>query len=417
MSEERNFDIVLMGATGFTGRLVAEYLLKTVGVNKEVRWALAGRNFGKLEKIRHELGEENSDALTLELLQADSHDFESLVRMVKQTKVVCTTVGPYALYGSELVRACVQEGTDYCDLAGEVQWIREMIDTYHDAAVEKGAKIVNCCGYDSIPSDLGTLMMQQAMKEKTGEYAEEVKYFAGKSKGTLSGGTIASMLNVAQEAKKKEVRRILGNPYGLSPDKSTHGPDGSDQNGTRFDEDIQGWTGPFVMAAINTRIVRRSNALMGLKYGKNFRYSEVMSFPKGFKGWRMATSLSLGLVSFLALAAIPPTRKLLQATVLPKPGEGPSREIQESGFFNTHLIAKQGERRLYGLVRGERDPGYAGTAIMLAQSALCLAKDRDKLPERAGLLTPASAMGEVLIDRLREAGMTFNVSEKHPFQK
>ncbi len=415
MSQERIFDVVLWGATGFTGKLVTEYIAQRYGADgSSVRWAIAGRNQTKLKQLRKELQQQDPAAKDLPILWGDSLDSPSLEAIAAQTKVICTTVGPYAKYGAKLVAACVKEGTHYCDLTGESHFIRNMIDAHHEEAKTNKLRIVNCCGYDSIPSDLGCLMIQEAMQAKHGVYCEEVKYFAGPLKGTFSGGTIASMLNMVQEAKSKEVRRVLGDPYALNPKGGFKGPDGPDQKSIRFDKDIQRWTGPFVMAAINTRLVRRSHALLGFPYGDNFRYSEVMSMPEGFKGWMRAATISTGLGMFFGLLIFPPTRKLLQATILPAPGEGPSKKDREEGFFNSYLAGIAGDKKLFGLVRGEKDPGYGGTAIMLAESAICLAHDQKKLPKQFGLVTPATAMGTVLIERLKQAGMTFHITETFP---
>lgn len=418
MSQSREFDVVLWGATGFTGELVAEYLTTFYGTDgSKLRWALAGRNPKKLEKLRESLTKLDAGASDLPIITGDSKDSASLEAMAARTTVVCTTVGPYAKYGGPLVAACVKEGAHYCDLTGETPFIRNMIDAHHEEAKAKKLRIVHCCGYDSIPSDLGCLMVQEEMKARHGVYCEEVKYYAGPSKGAFSGGTIDSMAHMMQEAKKKEVRRVLGNPYALNPKDGVKGPDGSDQMGMRWDPDIKRYTAPFVMAGINTRVVRRANALMDYHYSENFRYSEVMSTPKGFKGWLMAFMVTAGFGTFGMLMAMGPTRKLLQKTVLPAPGQGPSKQAQEEGYFNTYLLGKAGEHRVYGLVRGEKDPGYGGTAIMLAESAICLAQDQSKLPEHFGVITPSVGIGQTLIERLRAAGMTFITGDTFPPKK
>ncbi len=409
----RPLDIVLWGATGFTGQLVAEYLVKHTS-DSDLRWALAGRSEAKLESVRRDLARIDERAAKLPLRTGDSHDRSSLQKLAAEASVICTTVGPYARYGSELVAACVEHGTDYCDLTGETQWIRRMIDAYHQPAEHSGARIVHCCGFDSIPSDLGTLMLQEHAFEKYGAPCKEVKFFAGKSRGGASGGTIASMMNIVDEVKQdRRVLRVLGDPYALNPEGDRQGPDGSDQKGVRFDEDLDGWTAPFVMAAINTRIVRRSNALLDHRYSNDFRYSEVMSFPKGPKGAAIAAGVAAGIAGFMTAAALPPTRALLEKK-LPSPGEGPSREQRERGFFEVLLIGKgksaKGEPfEIRGRVEGQQDPGYGETAKMLAESALCLALDGTELSSRGGVLTPASCMGVRLIERLRDAGMTFVV--------
>lgn len=398
---------MLWGATGFTGQLVAEYLVskyvKGSGTDEQIRLALAGRNKEKLARLAAEIG-----ATELPLLLGDSFDAASLNDIASRAEVVISAVGPYAKYGAEVVAACVRNGTDYCDLSGETHFIRQMIDAHHDEARRTGARIVHCCGYDSIPSDLGTLMVQQAMKERHGHYAAEVKMAAGESKGGPSGGTIASMLNILDEIKENpKLRKILGDPYALNPE-GMRGPDRRDQAGVRFDDDFDSWTAPFVMAGINTRVVRRSHALMGQPWSKDFRYTEVMSTGRGAKGLARATAIAGGLAGFVGLVALPVTRPVVQKR-LPEPGEGPSKERRESGFFNTHLIALGEGHEVRGLVSGDKDPGYGATAVMLGEAAVCLALDGDKLRSEGGILTPATSMGTTLIDRLRNAGMTFEL--------
>ncbi|MGB5811892.1 MAG: saccharopine dehydrogenase NADP-binding domain-containing protein [Polyangiales bacterium] len=403
----REFDIVLWGATGFTGQLVADYLVKNY-VHKEgnahgVRLALAGRNQAKVEAVARDIG-----APDLPILTGDSFDQDSLDAMASRAAVIITTVGPYAKYGDALVAACVRNGTDYCDLTGETNFVRDTIDAHHETAKENGTRIVHCCGYDSIPSDLGTLMVQEAMKERHGAYAPEVKMAAGEMSGGPSGGTLATMMNMVDDMKANpKLRSVLGNPYALSP-KGFRGPDKGDQNGVRFDKDFDMWTGPFVMAAINTRIVRRSHALLGMPWGEQFRYSEVMTTGKGPKGFQRAAAIAGGVAGFFALVALPITRPMIEKR-LPAPGEGPSKEAREKGFFKTRLIALGNGQEVRGLVQGFQDPGYGATAIMLSESALCLALDGATLGTEGGILTPASAMGLRLIERLRDAGMKFEV--------
>lgn len=403
----RRHDVVLFGATGFTGKLVAEYLAEHYG-ESDVRIALAGRNREKLEAVRNDL--KRYGIGDWPILIADSFDRASLDAVAKDTSVVCTTVGPYQKYGAGLVAACVEHGTDYCDLTGETPFIREMVDAHHDRAVQTGARIVHCCGFDSIPSDIGTWMMHREMHAQHDAKLRSVKFFAGESKGGLSGGTVASMMLIAEKVRKDpSLRKLLGHPYALNPPGERSGPDRNDAMGVSLDSDLGMWTGPFVMAAINTRVVRRSNALMGYPYGRDFRYSERMSFGKGPRGMAMASMAAGGITGFMAAAAFEPTRKLLKKR-LPDPGEGPSKEAREKGFFVVRLIAK-GETRdgreveLRGRVEGKKDPGYGETAKMLGESALCLALDPSE--DEGGILTPASAMGDTLLERLRAADMVF----------
>ncbi|MBW2224508.1 MAG: saccharopine dehydrogenase NADP-binding domain-containing protein [Deltaproteobacteria bacterium] len=400
----RDFDIVLWGASGFTGRLVADYLARNyLGGDTGLRLALAGRNKEKLAGIAEEIG-----APQLPILIGDSFDAESLNAIASRTEVLLTTVGPYAKYGAELVGACVRNGTDYCDLSGETHFIAAMIDAHEEEAKRTGARIVHCCGYDSIPSDLGTLIVQEAFKQQHGTYASQVKMAAVQMKGAFSGGTIASMLNMVDELKENPgLRKILGNPYALNP-KGVRGPDKGDQTGPRFDKDLDMWTGAFIMAAINTRIVRRSHALMGLPWGEGFRYSEVMGTGKGVKGWSAATSITMGLVAFMGSLALPFTRPFVEKR-LPSPGEGPSKAARDKGAFKTLFVALGDGKTARAIVSDQRDPGYGSTAVMLSEAALCLALEGAQLPTGGGILTPAAAMGMRLVERLRAAGLTLEV--------
>ena len=413
-NRSRQHDIVLWGATGFTGRLVAEYLTERL-TETGLRLALGGRNREKLEALRARLSGRWPAASDLPLVVADSRDQAALETIAASSEVVCTTVGPYAKYGRELVAACVETTTDYCDLTGEVPFIRDMIDRHHEPAISTGSRIVHCCGFDSIPSDLGTLMLYGSMTGDAGATVDRVTLVLGATSGGFSGGTVASLVNVVEEAAAdRSVRRIVTDPYALNPEGERQGPDGPDLSGPRWDPDLGRWTGPFIMAAINTRVVRRSNALLGWRYGRDFRYAEVTGFPRGFKGRIGATMVSGGLGAFVAALSWGPTRSLLKKTLLPAPGEGPDRNARESGFFKLSLHGRgttaDGEPiHAVARVAGHRDPGYGETAKMLGESALCLALDGADLDSPGGVLTPASAMGMRLIDRLRRAGMVFDV--------
>ena len=406
---EREFDVIVYGATGFTGELVAAYLLERYGCARELNWAIAGRNAGKLADLKDSLG---ADAATLQIVVADSDDSDALAELAARTRVVLTTVGPYALYGSKLVAACVTAGTHYCDLAGEVQWIRRMVDKHHERAVETGARIVHCCGFDSIPMDIGVFFLQQEAQRLHGRFCEDIAMFVKATKGSASGGTLASMMNIIREAREnRDVVKVLADPYALNPSGERDGPDGRDQQKVLYDEDAGCWTAPFIMAGVNTRVVRRSNALAGYPYGKEFRYREAVMTGAGSGGWLKGNLVAIGLGALATGIYFSPTRKLLQKFVLPKPGEGPDKKAQESGFFNLVQVGKLGDGTVIrARITGDRDPGYGSTSKMLAESAVCLAKD--ELASSGGVLTPATAMGEPLLARLRtNAGLTFDVTD------
>ena len=406
---KREFDIIVQGATGFTGTLVAEYLLRQYGADGDLRWALAGRSEDKLREVREKLGSAASD---VDLIVADSFDKIALQSLCERTHVVLTTVGPYALYGSDLVEACVNSGTHYCDLAGEVQWIRKMIDTHHDRARASGAKIVNCCGFDSVPMDIGVWFLQRAAHEKYGSYCKSISMLVKATKGAASGGTLASMMNLIKESREdRSIARTLIHPYSLNPEGEREGPDERDQQRVIYRDDAKAWTAPFVMAGVNTKVVRRSHALAGYPYGKDFRYDESVMSGRGFSGWLKATIMTLGLGALVFFASFTATRNLLQRFVLSKPGEGPDRELQQQGFFNLMQIGVLADgTQLRGRITGDQDPGYGSTSKMLSECAVCLA--RDDLSDVGGVLTPAAAMGEPLIDRLRKnAGLTFDLRD------
>jgi len=416
MSEQREFDVVFLGATGFTGQLVVDYVYQTYGLEGDINWAIAGRSQSKLERIARELLGEDADKLTI--IVADSNDEVAMTELAQRTRVVCTTVGPYAMYGNELVKACAINGTHYCDLTGEVQWMRRMIDLYETTAQSTGARIVHTCGFDSIPSDLGVHFAQSQMKQAHGNYASEVKCRIGKTRGGMSGGTVASMMNMMEEMKADpSLKDLLADPYSLNPVNTPHGNDGQDQMAALYDLDFRQWTAPFVMAAINTRVVRRSNALMNFVYGNDFKYTESMLMGDGPGGYMKALAVA-GMSVLTGFATAFDTTRSMVKPMLPAPGEGPSKETIETGYFNIELLAK-GENAdgkpasVKVKVTGDKDPGYGATCKMLAESAICLAKD--ELEAEGGILTPASAMGDVLIERLQKnGGMTFECVSATP---
>ena len=403
---DRDFDVIIWGASGFTGRLVAEYLQQHYGTNGTLRWAIAGRNEGKLKTIVKQIGNE-----ALPILIADSMDRQSLDQMCQRTKVVCTTVGPYAKYGTELVKACIDAKTDYCDLTGEVQWIRRMIDGHHLEAQQNGVKIVHTCGFDSIPSDLGVYHLQREYHAITGEYCDQIKMRVRAMKGGISGGTYASLANVFAEAvEDKSIFKVLTNPYGLNPEGERQGPDKPDLRKVIYDKDAKSWISPFVMAGINTKVVRRSNALAHYPYGKDFLYDEAVMTGSGFGGRLKGVGAAVGLGVVMGSKPGSVLNKVVNR-FMPDPGEGPSKKDRESGFYNLLFFGiKDGELVITTKVTGDRDPGYGSTSKMLGESAVCLALDHQQLPEQYGMLTPATAMGDALLERLTaNAGLTFTV--------
>jgi short subunit dehydrogenase-like uncharacterized protein len=405
---KRPFDVVVWGATGFVGALIADYLKSNDGRGK-VRWALAGRNRDKLEALKKQLGRKAADR---EILVADTADRAALDDLTGQARVILTTVGPYAKYGSELVAACARNGTDYVDLAGETPWIQRMIDAHQDEAVESGARIVPCCGFDSIPSDLGVFFLNNEVKRLTGAPCKSISMRVKAMKGGASGGTVASMVNIIEEATKdSSVAKMLSNPYALNPKDKRTGPRQPGTTPVQYDRNAKAWIGPFVMAAINTRVVHRSNAVMDYAYGKDFLYDEAMITGRGIVGGAASLALTGALGTFAAATAFGPTRGLLTSYVLPKPGEGPSQEQRERGMFDLRFYGKGVDGKVYqARVTGDRDPGYGSTAKMISEAAICLGDEvsRDEVP--GGFWTPASAMGTKLIDRLvRNAGLTFDM--------
>lgn len=392
----REFDLVLFGATGFTGKLVSEYLARSTD---KPRWAIAGRNASKLEAL----------GLDVPILVGDALDTAAMNDIAKRTKVICTTAGPYAKYGSEVVAACAANGTHYCDLAGEVQWMRRMIDAHHERAKSTGARIVHTCGFDSIPSDLGTWAVQREFRATFGMPAQHVTALFGEQSGALSGGTVASGMETAREGgESREVRKILANPYALDPDPYATRPPARDEASIGWSSDLKMFTIPFVMAGINTRVVRRAHALSGFPWGDDFVYREVMSTPGSPGGLAMAVGIT-GALAGIAFAMKRPRLREQLAKRAPKPGEGPSAAQRERGHWKVRFVAKSGPNKLiYVVADAHGDPGYASTAKMLGESALSLA--RDPLTSSGGVTTPSVAMGAHLFDRLRRIGLTFEVA-------
>ena len=411
----RKFDIILWGASGFTGKLITEYFLKEYGLDNSIKWAIAGRNQKKLEDLKLKLKSIDKDSLNIPILIGDSNNLDSLNAIVKQTNVICTTVGPYLNYGELLIKACIEQKTDYCDITGEAPFIRQNIEMYHTIAKENKIKIIHCCGYDSIPSDIGCLMIQDYAIKIEKALCKNIILYVGKTKGGFSGGTLESMITMMEKSKSnRKIRKIMLDPYGLNG--FWRGKDNLGQQNVKWDSNLKVWTGPFIMAMINTKIVRRSNELLNVKYGEDFSYQEVMTFPPGKLNRIRAELFRLGIGVFLMILRFPFLRYIFRKLFLPNPGQGPSRDIRERGYFNITLIGK-GEKRdgssfkIKGTIYGDKDPGYAGTARMLGESAVCLAKNKKDLPENFGILTPASGIGNILMNKLIDKGMKLEVEK------
>lgn len=402
-NDSRAFDIIVFGATGFTGRLVAEYLHARYA-GSDLRWAMAGRSAGRLAEVRDALGLPADTPL----LVADAADPQALAQLVAQTRVVITSVGPYQLYGEPLIRACAAAGTDYVDLCGEPLWMAKMIPELDTPAKGSGARIVFSCGFDSIPFDLGVYHAQQEAQQRLGAPLARVHGRVKTMKGTFSGGTVASMLASMQAiGKDRSLIRTMLNPFALTP--GFKGPRQPNDHVAEFDELAQGWTAPFVMAAINTKNVHRSHALLGHPWGTDFVYSERMLTGDGASGEKRAKKMLRQSTWQNRLLGFPPTRALLARFALPKPGEGPNKDQREKGRYDLLYFGQTADgRRLTTRVTGDRDPGYGSTSKMIAEAAICLARDIDRSRTPGGVWTPAAAMGKTLIDRLvKNAGLTF----------
>ena len=387
------FDIVVYGATGFTGRLVAEYLAAQYRGDASLKWAMAGRSKDKLAAVRDAIGAPSDTPLIV----ADAADPASLKAMVDQTKSVITTVGPYQFYGNELLAACVASGTDYFDLCGEPLWMRQMIDKHEAGAKASGARIMFSCGFDSVPFELGAFFVQEEARRVFGAPALRVKGRVRAMRGTLSGGTAASA-KATFEAVAKDLSLVatLKDPFALTPGfKGPKQPPGSKPS---YEEDLQSWIAPFMMALINTRNVHRSNMLMGFPYGQEFVYDEMVLTGPGEKGEANAK---------LVVAAN--TEKT--GPDAPKPGEGPSKEERDNGLYDLLYVAiAPDDRQVRAAVKGDRDPGYGSTSKMISECAICLLRDTPDVP--AGIWTPGAAMQHKLIKRLIDhAGLTFAVEK------
>jgi short subunit dehydrogenase-like uncharacterized protein len=407
VTSSRDLDVVVFGASGFVGRLLAGHLARSAPDG--LRIGLAGRSADRLAGVRSGLGPR---AAAWPLVVADVQDPGSIADLAKRARVVATTVGPYQRYGLPLVAACATVGTDYVDLTGEVLFVRQSIDRWHAVAVESGARIVHACGFDSVPSELGVLLCaEQAAADGAGTLEDTVLHVKALV-ASASGGTIDSVrTQLDAVAADPALRPLVDDPYSLSPDRAAEPElgDERDRMTVAKDPELGRWTGSFVMAPFNTRIVRRSNALTGYAYGRGFRYREVMGYGRSPLAPVLAAGFTTGLAVGMAGMSFGPTRALLDR-VLPAPGRGPSAAARERGRFRIEVVARTSTGARYtATVAAKGDPGYKATAVMQGESALCLALDRDRLPDRAGVLTPATAMGLALADRLRAQGFEISV--------
>jgi short subunit dehydrogenase-like uncharacterized protein len=406
-SSDRTYDVVLYGATGFVGRQTVTYFAQHAA---GLRWAVGGRTASKLEQVLEDCG---PGAAGAGIIVADAADPKALGSLAAQAKVVLSTAGPFALFGSELVAACVNHQTHYVDITGETPWVRGLIDRHHAQAAKDGTRIIPCCGFDSVPSDLGTWLVAQAMLQQHGKPCVSVKACFS-MRGGLNGGTLASALNMMESGQSK----LLADPFLLNPaeDKKRNRLEQADPIAPHYDNDFDAWVGPFVMGPINTRVVRRSAALLagtGEKaYARDFSYQEYMRFGRGVFAALIATGTSLGMGAGQAAMLFKPVRRIARS-LAPAPGEGPSVRSMDGGSFRCELVGKSADGdEVRGVIAGKGDPGNRATTKFVCEAALALALDLDESPggvAAGGVLTPASGLGDVLVRRLRAAGMTLEV--------
>ena len=405
----KELDMIVFGATSFVGQIICRYLLEE-HAEPNFTWAMAARSQDKLEQLRAELGEKS---VSIPVVIADSFDDATLMAMCERTEVIISTVGPYAIFGEALVKACANTGTDYCDITGESHWMKRMISRYSDQATSTGARIVHCCGFDSLPSDLGVKFLQEQAWGKFGVYCSEVKMRVKVMKGTFSGGTVASGVNAFKEAAQDpEIRAEMRDWYSLCP----RGHNNSARQraiGMEYDKDFKSWIGPFIMAAVNSRVVLRSNALLQERYGNEFRYNEGSLAGDGDKGRKLAKRMKSDGRLFGLVLAVPLLRWFALKFFLPKPGEGPSLREQQEGFYDLQFFGKtDAGDEIRVRVTGDRDPGYGSTAKMLSQAGVSLLRDVDKNEVPGGFWTPGSIFNDALYQRLScYAGLSFEVLE------
>ncbi len=408
----RDYDVVVFGATSFVGQIIARYLSTHYSQQDKVKWSLAGRSQNKLDGVVKDLPSKHNTRP--DILIADVNDYDALVAMCKRAKVVLSTVGPYAQFGEPVIKACIESDTSYVDLTGEPQWIKAMLDAHGKAASDSNAKLVNSCGFDSIPSDLGVYFLQQQSQLRFGKPCTKVAMRVRRIRGGASGGTVASMLQLVEEmGRDKSLRKKLANPYVLCP--PDHGLSARQPNIKKacYDHHTKRWIAPFIMAAINTRIVHRSNALMGNPYTDHFTYEEALVTGKDTKGAMTGWMTTLGLGGFMMAASVKPLRGLMEKYWLPKSGEGPSEKAQQEGFFDIYFYGETDDgNTLTVRVTGDKDPGYGSTAQMIAEAAIKLAKSEKLQALPGGFYTPASCFESSLFAPLQEhAGLTFEEAD------
>ncbi len=387
MNETKKYDFIVFGATGFTGKLVVEYLVERYLGNPEIKWALAGRNSEKLKSVAKSKNVPDDICL----FTADSNDKTSVENLVSKTRCILTVVGPYQLYGNNIIESCAKSGTDYVDLCGEPGWMHEKINELSDISKESGSRIVFSCGFDSIPFDLGVLFLQNEIIKRFNKPAPNVRGRVRAMNGEFSGGTAASLGATMSALKEKpELFAVLANPFALS--NGFIGPDQPADNKPVYDEKLDSWVAPFFMAPINTKNIHRSNALMDHIYGEDFCYNEMWIQGTGDEGKAAADFIS----------------KSNPLSNAPQPGEGPSRESRENGNYDLLFCGDIDDKSIHVSVTGDMDPGYGSTSKMITESALCLVKECDDL--KGGIYTSASSMGTKLIKRLEDnAGLTFKL--------
>ena len=400
---KKQYDLILYGATGFVGQQAIAYLSEHAA--SSTRWAIAGRSLSKLKAARDAVAGLLPSVKGIPMVVADAQDEAALAKLAASTRVVLSCAGPYALYGSKLVAACVEHQTHYCDITGESPWMRQMIDAHHEKALSDGTRIVHACGFDSVPSDMGAYLLLREMKKRYGEDCTEIKAAFTVGGGGLNGGTIASVMNMIESGQSKALNDpFLLNPAGTAPkDTAPH----RDPLGAHWDKNLNTWLGLFVMGPVNTRVVRRSLALRG----DDASYQEYMRFGRSLVAGAVAGSFGVGSKISTGLLELPPLRKLAQR-MIPKPGEGPSAANMARGFFKIELVGQSAQgRKLRTLIGDSLDAGNGGTVKMMCESALAMTENENQLPRAAGVITPSVALGDVLEKRLLAAGMRIEVSE------